>query len=79
MIHCNNDDEYYFKNRFANHENSKKHKENVAVIKAQMVEDDESFGLGGVLDEPEVGDEDTSLDHAADSDESFSDDMQEEK
>ena len=42
--------------RFANHENSKKHKENVAAIKAYMQEEDEEF-LDEEIEEDDVGED----------------------
>ena len=71
--------------RFANHENSKKHKENLALLKAEMeaeeeeyagemeAEEEESAGEDDVVDDEDNGEEDEELDEkddeAVDSDE----------
>jgi hypothetical protein len=52
-------------NRFANHENSKKHKENVAALKASMLEEDEEFlGEEEEEEDAELSDELTDAEKA---------------
>lgn len=53
MIHCNSKHILFF--RFANHERSKKHKENVAYLKQEMEKEDEL--LSNIAHENNVSEE----------------------